>query len=449
MNGLDGSSGGPTFSGTQQGVSGDWWVWGYLPGQSPDGTLNADGSLNAAQEAVWSQTLFKPVTTTPTPTPVPTPAPTPTPTPSTTASPSNTQVFAGSTAAIIDSSGNRWTITSGAQIAVNGTVDTTTANVIEIAYEQGVIWQENQSDLWWSKTSPSAAWAPPAGTSVSPIPATPTPTPAPTPAPTPGPTPTVTTSANDTQVAIGSTSAIIDSAGNQWTITSGGQIAVNGTVDATTGRVILLAYENSVIWQENADDLWWSKTSVSATWLPAGGTAVSPIPASDLAAVATITITPTNGTTQTISGNAVTTKTVASDTFTLTGNGAASIVLGSTSQTINFIQMSNVTVTGGAGSATLTASAGTYSITVGKGAMQVTAGAGVDSYVVKRGSGALTINDFSTAQGDTLTVASALQNAAKVASDGQGGSAITFGGAAGAVDLKGVSSFSLSTIHWA
>jgi hypothetical protein len=57
MNGQDGAQGGPTFTGRQQPVSGDWWVWGYLPGEAPDGTLNANGSLNASQQAVWSQLL--------------------------------------------------------------------------------------------------------------------------------------------------------------------------------------------------------------------------------------------------------------------------------------------------------------------------------------------------------------------------------------------------------
>ena len=57
LNGKDGALGGPTFSGNQQGMSTDWWNWGYNPGQYPDGTLNADGSLKAAQKSVWSQFL--------------------------------------------------------------------------------------------------------------------------------------------------------------------------------------------------------------------------------------------------------------------------------------------------------------------------------------------------------------------------------------------------------
>jgi len=55
VNGATGSLGGPTFSGVDQGVGTCWWVWGHLPGQQPEGTLNADGSLRARQRTVWSQ----------------------------------------------------------------------------------------------------------------------------------------------------------------------------------------------------------------------------------------------------------------------------------------------------------------------------------------------------------------------------------------------------------
>ena len=119
-------------------------------------------------------------TPTPTPTPSPTPTPTPTPTPVGTPSPNDT-VVKGATKTITDASGNKWTITSGGQVAVNGVADTTTANVIELAYVNGTIWQENSSKLWWGETTPTAAWAPSAGTATSPLPATPTPTPTPTP----------------------------------------------------------------------------------------------------------------------------------------------------------------------------------------------------------------------------------------------------------------------------
>ncbi len=175
----------------------------------------------------------------------------------------DTVVKAGSTAAITDASGNTWTITAGGQVAMNGTADTTTANVTELAYVNGEVWQENGSDLWWGKTSPTAAWSPAAGTATSPLPAS----------------TGSKASANDTVVKAGAAGTIVDASGNKWTITSAGQVAVNGTADTTTAKVIELAYVNGEVWQENASDLWWGKTSPTAAWSPAAGTSTSPLPA--------------------------------------------------------------------------------------------------------------------------------------------------------------------------
>jgi len=93
-------------------------------------------------------------------------------------SPNDTAVI-GTTSAISDASGNVWTITAGGQVAVNGIADPTTANVTELAYVNGTIWQENASKLWWGKTTASASWSPAAGTATSPLPATTTPPPGP------------------------------------------------------------------------------------------------------------------------------------------------------------------------------------------------------------------------------------------------------------------------------
>ena len=87
------------------------------------------------------------------------------------ASPDDTTVMAGSSAALTDASGNQWTITDQGQVAVNDATDMTTANVTALAYVGGTVWQENQSNLWWGKTSPDAAWAPGPGTPTSPLPA--------------------------------------------------------------------------------------------------------------------------------------------------------------------------------------------------------------------------------------------------------------------------------------
>lgn len=60
MNGQQGAAGGPTFAAGQQGIPGDWWTWGCLPGENPDGTNNADGSLKPDQEAVWGKLIYNP-----------------------------------------------------------------------------------------------------------------------------------------------------------------------------------------------------------------------------------------------------------------------------------------------------------------------------------------------------------------------------------------------------
>ncbi len=178
------------------------------------------------------------------------------------ASPNDTVVTAPSTAAITDASGNTWTINSAGQVAINGAADTTTGHVIELAYVNGTIWQENSSKLWWGETTPNASWSPAAGTATSPLPPPP---------PTPSP--------NDTVVYVGQASVITDACGNKWSLTSGGQVAVNGVADSTTANVTELAYVGKTIWQENKSDLWWSKTSPTASWSPTAGTSTSPLPA--------------------------------------------------------------------------------------------------------------------------------------------------------------------------
>jgi hypothetical protein len=96
--------------------------------------------------------------------------------------------------------------------------------------------------------------------------------------PTGGPSPVVTSpSPDNTVILAGSTASIIDAGGNVWTITSGGQVAVGGVADTTTSGVTELAYVGGTVWQKNAT-LWWGKITKAASWLPAAGTATSPIP---------------------------------------------------------------------------------------------------------------------------------------------------------------------------
>ncbi|HEY0183091.1 MAG TPA: hypothetical protein VGC09_09815 [Rhodopila sp.] len=174
------------------------------------------------------------------------------------ASPNNT-VISVPGQSIVDARGNRWTIVDG-QVVVNGIIDLTTANVIEMAYDNGLVWQKNTDNLWWSKTTPGASWQPPYGTPVDPI-------------------PNQVASANDTIVTIVPNSpaaSITDATGNSWSI-SNGQVTLNGIADPTTANVIEIAYVNGKVWQENTDDLWWSKSKPSDQWGPDYGTATSPV----------------------------------------------------------------------------------------------------------------------------------------------------------------------------
>jgi len=72
-------------------------------------------------------------------------------------------------ASITDANGNIWTLTAGAQVAVNGVVDQTTNHAIELVYVGGKLWQENSALLWWYKVLPTDQWAPGPGTATSPL----------------------------------------------------------------------------------------------------------------------------------------------------------------------------------------------------------------------------------------------------------------------------------------
>jgi len=88
-------------------------------------------------------------------------------------SPDDTVIFPNS-GMIMDNAGNAWDIDSQARIEMNGNVDPNTANVTEMAFVNGVVWQENASNLWWSwnPNSPDNynGWSPSSGTSTSPLP---------------------------------------------------------------------------------------------------------------------------------------------------------------------------------------------------------------------------------------------------------------------------------------
>jgi hypothetical protein len=85
------------------------------------------------------------------------------------ASPNNTTFITG----IVDAEGNIWTINDAGLVCVNYVADKTTADVIQLAYVNGDVWQQNSNFLWWYKKTPNSPWLPASGTSKSPLPTTP------------------------------------------------------------------------------------------------------------------------------------------------------------------------------------------------------------------------------------------------------------------------------------
>lgn len=82
----------------------------------------------------------------------------------------------------------------------------------------------------------------------------------------------------DNTVVTNTTDKITDANGHVWQITSTGKVSVDGVADAITSGVIELAYESKKVWQKNSSGMWWYKVKPSDTWLPSGGTSVSPVP---------------------------------------------------------------------------------------------------------------------------------------------------------------------------
>ena len=308
-------------------------AWGWNSGAN-DNLTDGSGNLTSYGQEVAGSFNTNPAPKPPIPAAAAAPAAAPAPAPVVTPSANDTVVAAGSTAAIIDVSGNKWTINSGGQVAVNGAADTTTGNVVELAYVNGTVWQENTANLWWGKTSPTDTWN--GGTATSPLPVVAPP--AALPPVTPPPSPTVAPSANDTVVTAGSSAAIVDASGNTWTITSGGQVAVNGTADATTANVVEIANVNGTIWQENTANLWWGKTSPTDTWN--GGTATSPLPVVTPPPAAAVV--PSADGTVVNAGSSAAIVDASGNTWTITSGGQVAVNGTADATTANVVEIANV-----------------------------------------------------------------------------------------------------------
>lgn len=181
-------------------------------------------------------------------------------------------------------------ITSGGQVAVNGTVDTTTGNVTELAYVNNEIWQENTSDVWWGKTSPAAAWSPGTGTTTSPLPA-----------------PVVISAGTATSTVSRSQVSVVATAGSHMVFISGSGDIVNlsgGTntiTDSGSGNTYVLpaagngsdTFTSNVLTMGDTLDL---KTALAATgWNGATSTLPNYLTVSESAQGATLSIAHASG----------------------------------------------------------------------------------------------------------------------------------------------------------
>jgi hypothetical protein len=166
---------------------------------------------------------------------------------------------------LTDSSGNTYTITSAGTVDMNGAPLGYTANVIELAYVNGNIWQENNSGLWWEYTgNPSAPWTG-LGTGTSPVPAE-------------------IASPNDSVIMPG-TNGVYDNNWDEYTITTAGTVDMQPEYGAAsplgyTANVVEGAFVNGQFWQASSSGLWWKYTgNPSAPWTGLG-TPTSPLPVS-------------------------------------------------------------------------------------------------------------------------------------------------------------------------
>ncbi|HEX2943314.1 MAG TPA: hypothetical protein VHO91_19835, partial [Rhodopila sp.] len=186
--------------------------------------------------------------------------------------------------------GNKWTIQANGQIAVNGVTDTTTANVTELAYVNGEVWQENTSNLWWGKTSPTAAWSPDAGTATSPLPGSGTISQAST---------GTTVSLNNVSVSLGGSSKMlfVTGTGDTFNVTGGAQ-SIKATGKSNT--FVLQAaghgaetFTNNILSLGDKLDL---RTALAATdWNGATSTLSSYLSASNSGTAKVLSIAPTAG----------------------------------------------------------------------------------------------------------------------------------------------------------
>jgi endoglucanase len=187
-----------------------------------------------------------------------------------TESANNTTLIAGQGGSIVDGYNNSWTIVNGV-VKKNGINAGYSANVIQLAYVNDVVWQENASLRWWSWSG--SKWSGGAvGTGTPPV--------------------SQSESANNSVLLTDQSGALIDAGKNLWTV-SGGVVKKNNVNAGYTANVLRIAYVDHVVWQENTQHLWWKWTG--STWLGNGGSTNTGLTTSPLPAPVPVT-TPTTTT---------------------------------------------------------------------------------------------------------------------------------------------------------
>lgn len=220
------------------------WMWGQ--GAPYDGLTTGGTNLSSYGQQIATAIKASAGTSASLPPPAVTPAQP--------ASADNTIVTAAGGGTITDANGASWTIQNGA-VMKNGAAAGYSANVTEIAYVKGVVYQENTDGNWWNWDG--NAWTG-SGTATSPLPQAADP---------------ITPSPDNTVVQAGSTDSITDAAGNAWTI-SNGVVNENGAAAGYSANVTEIAYAGGAIYQENNAGLWWQWNGTAWT---GNGTSTSPV----------------------------------------------------------------------------------------------------------------------------------------------------------------------------
>jgi hypothetical protein len=370
--------------------------------------------------------------------PPPVPAPPPPTPPTTGGGTSNMTYITPGSGTFTDPAGNSYSIDAAENADENGGPIPGGGGTAAMDLFNGTVYAEDAGSGQWYTWNQST-WTPSVAPGNLPGSSSPPPTPAPTPTPAPAPSPPAALPV----LTPTSGGSVKDGAGNTWTLTNGGVVEENSNAvpgGSGTSGLFFNTQTGEIEAQDASSQAWYSWNG--AAWQP-GGAAPSTSNTDPPPPKPSITVDTEFQPPVVISGSIVQNSADYGATIDLTAPGVASIVLGAEADSMEFAGMTAVKVTGGSGSSVLISDSGPNSFTVGAGAMTVTGGAGSDSYTFAAASGNLTIDDFSAAKGNTLTVAKSLQAAMTDTSDGNGGSILGFGSGTGIIHLVGIASSAL------